>query len=161
MIVEFKKFYELSTGAVDFYSVLLNENELTEFEKFDAKSFPKHEREVTIIYDILKVIKKSKARNYYFKEEKSAHAIPIVPRSIMDANKNDFGIRLYCIYLNDNLVILLNGDIKTKKDPTACINVKDHFKRAWLIADKIDKMLADGGLNLNNRSCLDDIIFDI
>ena len=51
----------------------------------------------------------------YFKVEDAANALPIVPQSLRVANKKDFGIRLYCIRINDSILVLLNGAIKTSK----------------------------------------------
>lgn len=48
-----------------------------------------------------------------------------------DRNHNDFGLRLYCYRINDEVVLLFNGDRKTVSgDVMRCDNCRDYFLRA-------------------------------
>lgn len=48
-----------------------------------------------------------------------------------EKGKGDFGLRLYCLRLNENNVILFNGDRKTvSKDVMKCDNCRPYFLRA-------------------------------
>ncbi len=154
MRVTFEKIDELSTSKVEFYSVKLGDCSLAEFQKFDNKEFPQHLEELQIAYKTIKEIGKRGARSYFFKFESAAHALPIVSQAIMDANKEDFGLRLYCIRLTDNVLVLLNGDIKTDINPINCKNVKEHFSNANKIAKRLDKGLLDREINYQTIDCL-------
>lgn len=161
MIISFKKISEFSNKNVDFYTLLLGENELTEFEFFLDKEFPNHKSEIEIMFNALESMQSIGAKSYFFKDEQNANAIPVVPTAIMDANKDDFGIRLYCIRLTDNLVILINGDIKTHKNPLMCANVKSHFENALKIAKKLDRLLFNNEINFQEINCLQDLEIEI
>ncbi len=162
MIASFVKIDDLSSESVDFYTVILGSNELTEFELFDEKEFPDHENEIEIIYNAIVAMQTKGAKSYYFKtNEGPADALPRVSQEIMDANKKDYGVRLYCVRLTDNLVILLNGGIKTQIDPTLCNNVNPHFRRAFKIASKLDNLVNNREINFQTPGCLDGLEIDI
>ena len=161
MEVEFKLIGDISTGKVQFYTVTRSGEELSEFEKFVDKDFPEHKEEIEVLYQIIEEIGRRGAKAYYFKFEKSAHALPKVGREIINANTDDFGIRLYCIRISDELVILLNGNIKTTQLPQDCDNVKGHFSFANKIADQIDKLLAEGEINFSSADWLNEFMIEI
>lgn len=54
---------------------------------------------------------------------------------------SDLSLRLYCIKLNQNIVILINGAEKTADTAQDCPNVVHHFRRANKIATQIDNAL--------------------
>ena len=139
MKVYFEKITEFSHAVVHFYTVIFDDEDLYEFEKFQDTDFPEHTKELEIMYAVIEEMQQRGAKLYYFKEENAANAIPKVTQNIIYANKKDFGIRLYCIRLTDNVVILLNGGIKTKKLPIDCPNVRQHFNNAIKIAKRLDK----------------------
>lgn len=162
MIATFEYIEYLSKGDVDFYTVRLDDQDLTEIEKFDDKDFPDHSEEVEVLYNIVKRISRTKARIHYFKtNEGAANALPLVANEIMDSNKVDWGVRLYCVRLTDYLVILLNGGIKTKKNAQHCKSVGEYFSTADKIAKRINKLLGQGELKLQKRHCLHDISIEI
>jgi hypothetical protein len=150
----FDKIWEISNETVAFYTAKLGENELFEFELFEEKDFPEHGEELQIIYNVIDQIRKRGAKQYFFKHEGPANALPIVTDAIKTANKVDFGLRLYCIRLSDNVLILLNGDVKTTLHPEKCENVKVHFRNAYKIAQKLDKLLIAGEVNFQYEDCL-------
>ena len=161
MLVRFIKIEEISTEKAQFYTVRLGASELTEFELFDQKSFPLHKKEHRLIYTVISEMQQRGVKSYYFKQEASAHAIPVVTSAIMHANKIDFGLRLYCKHLSNDIVILLNGDIKTHLDPLKCRLVKDHFSRALKIGSKLDKALKNNDLDLQESAPFNDFELDI
>ena len=154
MKVIFEKIEEISDREVEYYSVRLGEKPITEFELFDAKDFPRHDEELQIIYNVIDQMRWRGARQFFFKQEGPANALPRVNQEIIDANNEDFGLRLYCIRLTDNLVVLLNGEIKTKINPIDCPNVRIHFRNALKIAQKLDKALFDKEVNYQETDCL-------
>ncbi|HEY6083442.1 MAG TPA: hypothetical protein VIU45_08295 [Chitinophagaceae bacterium] len=161
MIVKFDKIEDISDGIVKFYSVRLRDNMLTEFEIFDAKDFPNHIEELEIMYATINEMKIRGAKPYYFKPEGPANALPKVKQKIIVANQKDFGLRLYCIRLTDEVVVLLNGGIKTQRDPKNCPNVKPYFEMAIKIAKVLDKALVDKEINYQEIDCLDHFEIEI
>lgn len=154
MIVLFERIDDISIGEIDFYTARIDNNDLTEFELFVEKEFPSHKKELEILYSVIDEMKIRGAKSYYFKPEREANALPKVTQEIITANKKDFGIRLYCIRLTEKVVVLLNGDIKTEKNPVNCPNVQQHFKNAVKIARELDRLLKEGEVNYQNSDCL-------
>ena len=139
--IHFDKIQELSVGVTQFYTFRVGESKLTEFELFDAKEFPNHEKELELTYNVIFQMQAREARVIFFKDESGAHALPRVTKNIIENNKIDYGLRLYCIFLTPTLVILGNGDIKKQINPLDCSNVAIHFKRIRSIARALDKAL--------------------
>ena len=161
MRVRFEKISELSENLIQFYTVRLGNNELTEFELFDEKVFPNHTHEVELAYNVILEIQRRGAYQHQFKPEHAANALPRVSQQDMDDNKDDFGLRLYCILLTRELVVLLNGGIKTKRNPEDCENVKDHFLRAKKIAVRLDKDFKNNEINYSDENPFEDYEIDI
>jgi hypothetical protein len=145
LTINFEEISELSSQLVRFYSVKLGPDPVCEFEKFDSTEFenPIHIDELQVIYSTIEEIRQRGAKAYYFHPEGPAEALPKVTKLMKEKNKGDFGLRLYCIHISENTVILLNGGIKTKHDPMECPNVKIHFGRALKIAVRLKKAVAD------------------
>lgn len=161
MIVLFEKIEEISGGRVTFYTAKLDDKELTEIEIFDDKDFPDHSEELEILYTAMDLMQIKGALKVFFKEEGAANALPIVPQSLQVANGTDYGIRLFCIRINDNIVVLLNGDIKTALKNKDCENVRQHFNNARAIAMEIDKMIALKEIFPTDRDCLNKLEIEI
>lgn len=161
MVVLFEKIKEISDGRVTFYSAYLGDNDLTEIELFDNKDFPEHEHELEILYNAIDLMRTKGALKAFFKDEGAANALPFVPQSLQVANEADYGIRLFCIRINDNIVVLLNGSVKTALKNKDCNNVRPHFNNARAIALQIDKMISAKEIFSTDRDCLDKIETEI
>lgn len=136
----------MSDESVRFYSVKMEQHDLTEFEKFDENPFFGRELEIESIYNIIDEISLRGCKKRYFRFEDAAHAIAVISEDL-DNSKEDFGIRLYCIRCTEDLLILLNGDVKTTQKVLHCPNVKPHFQLANRIAKKLDEALANKEVN--------------
>ena len=88
--------------------------------------------------------KQTGAKENYFRFENVATALP--PRFIELEN----ALRLYCHRLNDHVVFLFNGGIKTALKVQDCNNVKHHFKLANQLAVAIDRLLKENEINWIN-----------
>jgi hypothetical protein len=133
LVVSFDTIPGLSFRNVQFISAKLGKDPLSEFEKFDEKDFhlPQHVTERQIIYTTITKIGERGAKPFFFRHEGPAFALPgKVDQALIESNPADFGIRLYCGLLRPDLVILLNGDIKTRHNPDECPNVGPHFRNA-------------------------------
>lgn len=161
MEVSFKKITEISDGKVTFYTAIFGSKDQSEFETFVEKDFSSHLEEIQIIYQVIYEMQYRGAKAYYFKPESSASALPKVSVEIKSANENDYGIRLYCVRINDYAVILLNGGIKTALKPQDCPNVKIHFKNAVNIANKIDNAIVERDFNPLRPDTLLNLEFDL
>jgi len=147
LVVSFIPIPELFKNKVRFIAAKLGSSALSEFEKFDEKTFtkPHHIREQQIIYKTIEQVGRRGAKEFYFRPESGAHALPgQVDQDLMDANPDDFGIRVYCGLLREDLVLLLNGDVKTKLDPNDCPNVGPHFRLAKRLVNALLKAEREG-----------------
>jgi hypothetical protein len=114
---------------------------LTEFRDFQ-KRMQQHEKDKRQAAEINRFIKQIGkhygAQDRYFKREGHAERLPPPTHHFIDSDgETDFGLRLYCIRISDELVILLNGDRKTTKRVQDCPNCKPHFDFANLVSDLI------------------------
>ena len=118
-----EKLEDFCFEEVNYYSIRLEGSDMTEFEDFlnRMESEPAHEEDVINLFTWLELIGENEgAKEKFFRHEgyiSDAKALP--PKSsLMEDNElpvND--IRLYCQRLNEHVVILFNGGIKTT--PTA------------------------------------------
>lgn len=60
-------------------------------------------------------------------------------------------LRLYCLVLNENVVFLFNGGIKTTDKAQGCPNVGEYFKQANQLALKIDQFIKSGDIKWNKH----------
>lgn len=101
---------------VMYYTVQLENKKISEFRDFQERmSLSKKDfLELNEIRTYIKEIGiKWGAKPGQFKDEKEAEGLPPPYHFFETDDANDFGLRLYCIRLCDEIVILLNGDRKT------------------------------------------------
>lgn len=95
------------------------------------------------------------AREVLFRPEDDAKALPPPPAASVAVTSNDYQsnppLRLYCIRLSDELVILLGGDEKTAGLVKNCPKCFPHFKFANSIANQIKVMIDQGECNIKGR----------
>lgn len=130
---------------VKYYTVRKEIEEITdansEAEKFFLK-FENSEEEIKEEFDtiiaLLEGIGNRGAKSYFFRDEQMAFALSSNPNiKILDTNvKLNSQLRLYCVLVTENIVILCNGDVKTAQKVQDCPNVLPHFRFANLIAKK-------------------------
>ncbi len=163
MFVRLKKIKELSFSKVSFYTVqkeLVSESEFYDF----LNRMKKDEILIQPLAELLKFIeqigKSYGARKEHFKHEGKADALPN-HRVAQIASPNKFGIRLYCIRMSSEVVILLNGGLKTARDPKNCPNCSTHFTFANQFAGKIDEAIRERTLLVGDKELLMDDDFGI
>lgn len=144
--------------TVAYYSVSLNDNEKTLYQKFLEKHTVENKDKLYHIQKWLKLIgEKYGAQNRFFRNEAKnadASALPPIgtdrkPYYIEYGKKKANNLRLYCLKANSNVVFLFNGDIKTKQKAQDCPNVKNHF----ILANNLTKAI-------DNAFCENDIIWN-
>ena len=145
--IKFIKEYE----KVVFYSVVINgeENEESLFETFIKKYTTSEPAKLNHILAWIRLIgNRYGAKASYFRHEMAAEGLP--PRGIdreptyieEDQNTSN-NLRLYCHRLNDCVVILYGGAIKTADKAQDCPQVKGHFNLANILSRLIDQSFAD------------------
>ena len=97
---------------VNFYSIHLEEEELSELERFFEK-FPEgcaYDNEIDIIISWLDKIGENGALERYFRPEgKYGDGVGVIPINV--GNK----LRLYCLRLSENILVFGNGGIKDSR----------------------------------------------
>ena len=164
-IVQLKKVAKYD--KVSYYSVSINAEATSLFESFIAQHTVINRVKLKHILDWIEVIGlKHGAKTHLFRSEAygaDTSALPPTgkdkePSYIEEGEIESNNLRLYCFRLNEAVVILYNGDLKTADKAQDCSNVKPHF----LLANKITKAL-ENAIKENdirwNEDCTD-IIFD-
>jgi len=139
---------------VTYYTIRLEMNaqkeKMTETDKFyqiygDKKH--SHFNEFDTIVSIIDGIGNHEkgAEPCLFRFEDAAHALPSkgkeADRVLEIEVVNDSELRLYCVRLSNEVVILLSGGIKTENQALKCPNVKKHFRFAQVVANRIDELI--------------------
>jgi hypothetical protein len=152
---------------VNYYTIRLEidekREELTEAEKFyeiyddvTHENFHEFDKIVRVIDGMGNHTRGAELRLFRF--EDLAHALP--PK-VKDAhNLLDIEIiehsqlRLYCIRLTNEVVILLNGGVKTTNTAQDCPNVKHHFRFAQAVAKAIDDLMKEGVIEIVDKEII-------
>ncbi|TXD83198.1 hypothetical protein ESY86_13480 [Subsaximicrobium wynnwilliamsii] len=137
---------------VGYYSMCINDNELSLFEEFIKQHTKTNEKKLDHILNWLKVIgNKYGAQTHHFRPEgETADASALPPKGVdrkpqytAYGKKKANNLRLYCLRANEHIVFLFSGDIKTTNKAQHCPNVKNHFKLANQITKAIDNAFID------------------
>ena len=124
---------------VNFYSIHLEEEELSELERFFEK-FPEgcaYDNEIDIIISWLDKIGENGALERYFRPEgKYGDGVGVIPINV--GNK----LRLYCLRLSENILVFGNGGIKDSRSwqnsETLAPYVKMFIDTSRFIASRIN-----------------------
>lgn len=94
------------------------------------------------------------AQKRFFRNEAwiaDVQALP-PPRKQMQIKEIEVdNLRLYCLILNEHVVFLFNGGIKTTDKAQDCPNVGAYFKQANQLALKIDQLIKSGDIIWNSN----------
>jgi len=139
----FAKIIEVQVfSKVTYYSVLKEGEEDDMFLQFLHRIAENEEltKDLQLLKIWLKLIgDKYGAREQYFRHEQAAHALP-PPFRFTETESN---LRLYCMRVSENTVILFSGDVKTSATAQQCPNVKPHFDEALRLTKKIDEAMRE------------------
>ena len=141
---------------VNFYSIHLEEEELSELERFFEK-FPigcEYDKEIDVIISWMDRIAENGALERYFRPEgKYGDGVGVIPIDL--GNK----IRLYCIRLSDNILVFGNGGIKDaatwQKSPTLAPHVQLLVETSQYVASRI----ANGTIVLVDKEIIGNLNF--
>ena len=141
---------------VNFYSIHLEEEELSELERFFEK-FPEgcaYDTEIDIIISWLDKIGENGALERYFRPEgKYGDGVGVIPINV--GNK----LRLYCLRLSENILVFGNGGIKDSRSwqnsETLAPYVKMLIDTSRFIASRIN----DGKIILVEKELIGNLNF--
>jgi len=138
-----------------FYTVRKLDEEFSETDKFflKFKDEPKFKRSISELANfIVKYIgQKTGALSYLFRFENKAHALPPPSKytfSQLEIKTKDFPLRLYCLRISNEIVILFNGTEKNSQKAQEG-NTKKFFEEANYFASKIDEAIINKEIILN------------
>ncbi len=138
---------ELSGRKTRFYTVQFEQKFHPEFEDFLLRHEGREELEELVAW-LDEIAKNRGALSWLFRHEDKAHALPPKQRLGHLAINN---LRLYCLRLNDHIVVLFNGGVKTAATAQNCPNVKPYFVQANRLAGGIDENLQSGELRITDN----------
>ena len=151
------KLNSLSYNSTQFYSVRFADKDKTEFKdlyermKINSANLKEFSEIIDWMADWADY---EGALPEYFKIEKDADRLlqPVELTNKDDGRGQDnFGLRWYCYRKNENIVILFNGDRKTKRTAQHCENVKDYFEQAVKLSKELDKAFNSGKLYIEGE----------
>lgn len=141
---------------VNFYSIHLEDEELSELERFFVK-FPigsEYDSEIDIIIEWIDTIGEKGALERYFRNEgyygEGLSAIPI------ETNK----LRLYCLRLSDKILIFGNGGIKNTRTWQENDELADYVEILRSTNRYIRSRIADGRIAIEDKILLGDLNFN-
>ena len=145
-----------SFQKVNFYTFKFEDDERTETDKF----FLKFEDNETVAGDLnnlagwLSLIgQKYGAKINFFRHEASAQALPPpMSKMIQEIIVND--LRLYCVCVSEQIVILGNGGLKTSQKVQDSADVLHHFRFANAMSKQISDLIKDGDFVFRGKNII-------
>lgn len=157
-------------NKVNYYSISINDEDSL-FKQFVSKHTVANRVKLNHIMAWIKVIgnKIGAKENYFRNESETADTRALPPKgkdrepvyieideSGIEQNVGN-DLRLYCMRVNENVVFLFNGDIKTAEKAQQCDNVRSHLRMANKLTTLIDKALIEKEIKWN-KNCTDIIV---
>ncbi len=144
---------------VTFYSIRIDGDEETLFVKF-LNRHVKYEFELDHIREWLSYMGTRRgAQLQFFRFEREAHALP--PPVWHNENTTECKLRLYCMRLSNDVVILFSGGMKTKLKAQHCPNVAGPFREANKWTQAIQNAIAEGDISVDKNSLIMDSDFKL
>ena len=150
---------------VNYYSVVLNNDKKSMFERFIDVHQKSNVNELTHIISWLKIIgEKYGALSHLFRNEgeiANTTALPPIgnrkPTFIKNGKESKNSLRLYCLRANEQVVFLFDGGLETTQKAQDCPNVMQHFKTANQITKALDEAFKQKNITWNDS--FSDIIY--
>jgi len=156
---------EFQFRKVKFYSIHSEDKEVNEF--YDFLNRMEVIGEIAGDLSNLLVWMEEIGENYgaiksrFFRNESIFADVQALPPPNRQMELNEIiveDLRLYCMVLNEHVVVLFNGGIKTTKKAQDCPNVSRYIKQANQAAEKIDELIRAREICWNSSQT--DIIFN-
>lgn len=123
------------------YTVTCGGSAMSEFKDFSSRMTAnmKDKAELgTLLQFIWEIADNWGYREENFKSEDNASRIK-TPKILWSNANSHFGLRLYCYVVSEHILILFNGDLKTKKANQDCPNCSPHFALAKKLSSAIER----------------------
>lgn len=159
IFAKIESFVELD--KVHFYSIRFEDEDLSETDKFIQRfeNNETHFDDLFLIIDwITKMGEKRGAKKFFFRHEKSADALP---PPIKYLSVEEHNLRLYCIRLSDDVVILLNGGIKSSQTAQGSTDLKQHFDFANKISEIITTKIIENDIQIKYKLIEGDLEIEV
>lgn len=141
---------------INFYSILLEGEELTEFERFFEK-FPigsEYDEEVDVIIAWLdKIAEKGALERYFSPEGRFGDGVGVIPIDV--GNK----LRLYCLRLSDKILIFGNGGVKDAARWEESEELAPYVKLLMDTSRFISSRIKDGTIVLVDKEIIGNLNF--
>jgi hypothetical protein len=155
-----KRYYTIqlykSFAKTNFYTIQEEGKEYSETDDFFLrfKDKKKYKKDIeTIKYWIEKIGKEYGAQERHFRPERKAKAIPIPPPKSK--------LRLYCYHINEKIVILGNGGVKSSQKVQDSPDAYPHFTIMNIFATILLRKIRNGEIAYTNRTLTGKLSFYI
>ncbi len=131
---------DIDSEADNFFSRLLKEVDYRE--------------DLVAIYDwLVEIGEKRGAKPKFFRFEDSAEALPPPAKFLAELPVKD--LRLYCVRLTEEIVILANGGVKTAQKVQDCPDLLPKFRFVRQAAIRITEMIRDKEFRFSGKTIFD------
>lgn len=141
---------------VNFYSIKLEGEELTEIERFFEK-FPEgceYDDEIDVVLSwIDKIAEKGALERYFRPEGRYGDGVGVIPIDV--GNK----IRLYCLRLSDKILIFGNGGIKGSRSWEESEGLSSYVKLLIDTSRFISTRIKDGSIVIVDKNIIGNLNF--
>jgi len=147
---------ELDFTRVRYYTLRFETEKKTELEKF----YENHQKEYSesvyyIKMWIAEIGEKFGAQTRFFRPEDNAYALPPPTKELrcvdIEVGQENMNLRLYCIVLSPEIVILVNGGIKESDATNGSPTCWEQYLLASNIASQIKNMAKQGNLMIKGK----------
>jgi len=147
---------DLDFTKVRYYTLKFGDENKTELDKFYDNYQDEYSKSVYFIKMwIAEIGEKFSAESKYFRPEDNASALPPPTKELrcldIELDQENMNLRLYCIVLSPEIVILVNGGIKesdaTRDSPTCW----KQYSFTSSIASQINRMIKQGDLVIKGK----------
>lgn len=142
---------------INFYSIRFDDETESEIEKFFLKfsSSSKYDRDFDKIIEWMdRIAEKGSLSRYFRPEGKYEDGVSAIP---IQANK----IRLYCVRITDEILILGNGDVKNVRSWQDDPVLKSFAESLIKLKQKIDNRIKREKIFINGKEISGNLIFDL
>jgi hypothetical protein len=147
---------DLDFSNVRYYTLKFDDEDKTELKKFYDKYQQEFLDSINFIKMWIAVIgEEFSATPQYFRPEDNASALPPPTKEIrhlgFDIGAKKMNLRLYCIVLSPEIVILVNGGIKESDATSGSPSCWEQYMLTSNISSQLNKMKKDGHLTLKGK----------
>lgn len=142
---------------VSYYTFWVEGREKSETDTF----FAKFENDKSLARDLdvlvtwlVEIGNRRGAKARYFRQENAAEALPPPHRIMTELSVNQCNLRLYCIRLSEEIVILANGGLKTSQTVQDSPDIWPKFNFANKMAQQILKHLQAREIDMKGSTIL-------